>query len=173
MSRNFNSYYKSLERVKFIIELLIKCHPLGFKILLGEADAPTSEEIHAMMNSHRVPMPDDFKPTMRSNITEAEIKVQDAEYFNEAVQMADGWEHINEVSRTFKKMDRRFWAIVMAHVNFISRPSSRYGSKLERVAEHYRVAPRTVTKYRREFSDKLATMILMPTEDREFYLIPS
>ena len=172
MSRNFKSYYKSLERVKNLIELLIMCHPLGFKILLGEADAPTSREIHEMMNSQRVPMPDDFKPTTKSNETEADCIVYDADYFNESVKIADGWEHIHEVSRTFKKIDRRFWAIVIAHVNFISRPSSRYGSKLKRVAEHYRVAPRTVTKYRREFSDKLAMMILMPTEDREFYLIP-
>ena len=172
MSKKLKSYYKSLERVKYMIELLINCHPLGFKILLGEADAPTSNEIHEMMNSQRVPMPDDFRPTSRSNETEANRIVDDSERFDECVKMAGGWDHIHEVSRTFKKMDRRFWAIVIAHVNFVARPSSRYGSKLERVAEHYRVAPRTVTKYRKEFSDKLAMMILMPTED-EFYLIPS
>ncbi len=45
------SFWEVLNRVADMIELLIKCHPQGFGVLLGEADPPSSIEIHEMMNS--------------------------------------------------------------------------------------------------------------------------
>ena len=56
-------FWKALDRISNLIELLIMCHPQGFKVLLGEVPPPTSREIHEMMNAGRVKMPDDFKPT--------------------------------------------------------------------------------------------------------------
>ncbi|MBR0317416.1 MAG: hypothetical protein IJQ99_11180 [Synergistaceae bacterium] len=166
-------FWKALDRISNLIELLIMCHPQGFKVLLGEVPPPTSREIHEMMNAGRVKMPDDFKPTSRSNETEAERIVYDSEYFEESVKMADGWFYINRGAREFKKSDSRMWSIVVDHVKFVGNASSRYGSKLGYIAVTYGLAPKTVTKYRNEFSQKLARIILMPSEDEEdFYLLP-
>ena len=77
------------------------------------------------------------------------------------------------VSKEFKDSDSRMWSVVMDHVKFVSNAPSRYMSKLGYVASRYSLAPRTVTKYRREFSMKLAYMILMPEGDSEnFYMLP-
>ena len=173
MYRFRKGYYKTLERVSNLIELLISCHPQGFGVLLGEVEAPDSYMIHDMMNSQRVPMPDDFKPATPSNETEAERIVYDREYFDESVKMAGGWAHINMVSKEFKKVDSLTWSVVVDHTKFVKKSLSRYGSKLEHVAWKYKLSANTVMRYRREFSLKLAEMILMPPSDDGFYLLPS
>ena len=172
MCRFRKGYYKTLERVSNLIELLISCHPQGFGVLLGEVEAPDSQLIHEMMNSKRVPMPDDFKPATKSNETEAERIVYDREYFDESVKLAGGWPHINIVSREFKAVDSRTWAIVVDHTKYVKKTLSRYGSKLEQVAWKYKLAPNTVMRYRREFPVKLGELILMPPSDGDFYLLP-
>ena len=172
MSRFRKSYYKVLERVTNLIELLISCHPQGFMVLLGDVTPPDANMIHAMINAQRVPMPEDFRVTSRSNETEAERIVYDREYFDESVEMAGGWGHINTVARESKNADPRTWDIVAAHSKFVKKSLSRYGSKLEHVAWLYKVSPNTVMKYRREFPTKLAEMILLPPSNGEFYLLP-
>ena len=87
--------------------------------------------------------------------------------------MADGWFYINRGAREFKKSDSRMWSIVVDHVKFVGNASSRYGSKLGYIAVTYGLAPKPVTKYRNECPQKLARIILMPSEDEEdFYLLP-
>ena len=170
---NSRNFWRCLDRVSNLVELLIMCHPQGFGVLLGDVAVPTSREVHEMMNAGRVRMPDDFKPSTRNNETEAERIVYDREYFDESVRMADGWGHINYVSREFKNAESRMWSIVMDHVRFVTNSSSRYMSKLGYVAARYSVSPRTVTKYRKEFPQKLAEAILLPaTEYDNFYLLP-
>ena len=173
MRRSFRIYYKALDRITWLINLLILCHPQGFGVLLGDVPTPDSRMVHAMMNAGRVSMPDDFKPTTRSSETEAERIVYDRDYFDEAVKMADGWEHIYKVSREYKDADPRTWSVVVDHVKFVGNSASRSMSKLGWVASKYCLSPRTVTKYRGEFPMKLAYAILMPEAEREdFNLIP-
>ena len=77
------------------------------------------------------------------------------------------------ISKEFYNADSRMWSIVMDHVKFVGNSKSRYASRLGYVAARYSLSPRTVTKYRGEFSQKLAEMILMPPCDGDnFYLIP-
>ena len=65
------------------------------------------------------------------------------------------------------------WNVVMDHVKFVGNASSRHMSKLGYLAARYSLAPRTITKYRREFPKKFAEMLLMPTgEGDDFYLLP-
>ena len=67
----------------------------------------------------------------------------------------------------------RMWSVVMAHVKFVGNLASRHASKLGYVAVRYGLSPNTVMKDRREFSDKLAGMLLMPPGDGDnFYLLP-
>ncbi|MBR1658133.1 MAG: hypothetical protein IJ697_06680 [Synergistaceae bacterium] len=173
MSRFRRGRYKVLERVSNLVELLISCHPQGFGILLGEVQAPSSREIHEMMNAGRSQLPEDFKATMPNLETEAERIVYDREYFDRSVELAGGWGHIHYVSQECRKMDSRKWSVVMDHVRFVEKSASRYMSKLGYIATRYSLAPRTVTKYRKEFPHILAEMLLIsPGEDDNFYLLP-
>ena len=58
---NSRNFWRCLDRVSNLVELLIMCHPQGFGVLLGDVAVPTSREVHEMMNAGRVRMPDDFK----------------------------------------------------------------------------------------------------------------
>lgn len=174
MCRFRKGYYRTLERVENLVDLLISCHPQGFSVLLGEVDAPDSSMIHDMMSAKRVPMPDDFKPATPSNETEAERIVYDREYFDEAVKMAGGWAHIHMVSKEYKNADPKMWAIVIDHTKYVKTSSSRLMSRLNYVAELHKLSPTTVMKYKREFPQKLAEMLLMPpSDDGTFYLLPA
>ena len=160
---------RELDRVKNLIELLILCHPRGFSILLGEAEAPSLREIHEIMSSQRVPMPEDFKPTTINTETEAERIIYDSEYFDKSVKLAGGWAHIHSVSNEFRNADTRMWSIVVDHVKFVGNALTRNTSQLTRVAHKYGISRNTVSRYRRGFSVKLGKMLLMPTTDN-FYL---
>ena len=173
MRHTRRSCWEILNRVSELVELIITCHPQGFRVLLGEVPLPTSREIHEMMNAGRTKLPDDFITTMPNLETDAERIVFDREYFDKSVELAGGWEHIYLVSREFKDSDSRMWSVVMDHVKFVGNATSRHASKLGYVAVRYSLSPNTVMKYRREFSQKLAEMLLMPTgEGDDFYLLP-
>lgn len=162
-----------LNRISDLIELIITCNPQGFRILLGEVEPPTSHEIHEMMNAGRSKLPEDYVPVMPNLETEAERIVYDREYFDKSVEMAGGWPHIHFVSQEYRDSDSRMWSVVMDHVKFVGNSVSRHASKLGYVAARYSLAPRTVSKYRMEFSLKLAKMLLMPPGDSDdFYLLP-
>lgn len=125
-----------------------------------------------MMNAGRDKLPDDFIPTMPNLETEAERIVFDREYFDRSVELAGGWPHIHLVSREYRDADSRMWSVVMDHVKFVGNATSRHASKLGYVAVRYSLSPNTVMKYRREFAQKLARMLLMPTgEGDDFYLL--
>ncbi len=173
MRQKRRSFWEILNRVMELVELIITCHPQGFRVLLGEVPVPTSREVHEMMNAGRTKLPEDFVPTMPNLETEAERIVFDREYFDESVELAGGWAHIYVVSREFRDSDSRMWSVVMDHVKFVSNASSRHASKLGYVAVRYGLSPNTVMKYRRKFSHKLSEMLLMPTgEGDDFRLLP-
>ena len=173
MRRMRKSFWEVLNRVADMIELIIRCHPQGFGVLLGEIDPPSSREIHEMMNALRDRMPEDYSPVMPNLETEAERIVFDAEYFARSVELAGGWPHINLVSKEYRDSDSRMWSVVMDHVKFVGNSPARYASKLGYIAARYSLSPRTITKYRKEFPVKLAGMVLMPPGDSDnFYLLP-
>ena len=151
-----------LDRVRNLIELLILCHPRGFSILLGEAEAPSAREIHEMVDTQRVRMPADFKASTMNTETEAERIIYDSDYFDKSVEIAGGWTHIHLVSNEFRDADGRMWSIVVDHVKFVGKATTRNSSRLKQVAEKYGISTRTAMRYRRYFSEKLGEMLLMP-----------
>ena len=173
MSRSRKSFWENLNRITGLIELIITCHPQGFSLLLGDADLPNTREIHAMMNTGRSKLPEDFRSTMLNLETESERLVYDREYFDSLIELAGGWPHIHHVAKEFRDAESRMWNVVMDHVKFVGNASSRHASKLGYVSVRYGLSPNTVMKYRREFSCKFAEMLLMPTgEGDDFYLLP-
>ena len=121
MSRFRLGYYRTLDRVINLIELLISCHPQGFSVLLGDVEPPDSKMIHEMMSAGRVPMPDDFKPTTPSNQTEAERIVYDREYFDESVYLAGGWSHIYKITQEYQKASDKEWSVLIDHARFVKK----------------------------------------------------
>ena len=167
------SYYKPLDDVADMIELLLECHPQGFDVLLGEVDPPAPELIHAMMDARRANDPTGVAPSSPSLTTEAERIVWDAEAFDAAVKTAHGWKHINNVSNQHREAFPRLWAVVMDHIRFVQPTTTRYMSPLGYVAVRHGLAPNTVMKHRREFPSILARAIMIsPTEDGDFHLLP-
>ena len=162
---------RELDRVRNLIELLILCHPRGFSILLGEADEPTAREIHEMVDTQRVRMPADFKASTKNTETEAERIMYDSDYFDKSVELAGGWGHIHSVSNEFRNADTRRWSIVVDHVKFVGKGSTRNFPQLKRVADKYGIAPKTATRYRRDFSLRLGEMLLMPTTENFYVLL--
>ncbi len=160
---------RELDRVRNLIELLIQCHPRGFSILLGDAEAPTAREIHEMVDTQRGQMPADFKASTKN--TEAERIIYDGEYFDRSVEIAGGWGHIHSVCNEFMNADARRWSIVVDHVKFVGRSTTRNSSQLNRVAHKYGVSARTVTNYRRDFSLKLGEMFLMPLTENYYAVL--
>ena len=160
-----------LDRVRNLIELLILCHPRGFSILLGEAEAPTAREIHEMVDTQRVRMPADFKAATMNTETEAERIIYDSDYFDKSVEIAGGWGHIHSVSNEFRNADTWMWSIVVDHVKFVGKATTRNSSRLKQVAHKYGISTRTVTNYRRNFPLKLGEMILMPTTESYYAVL--
>lgn len=157
---------KEFERIRELINLLITTHPAGFNILLGACPPPTTREVYEMMNSKRSPLPVDFRATQKSNVTQAEIIFMDNEYFNEAVEMAGGWVHINQASHEFMKIDPRMWKIAEDHVKYVANATSRFESRLDYIARKHGVSRNTATKYRRLFADVLSMIILIPDGEK-------
>ena len=151
-----------LKRVCYLIELLLSSCPACFDVLLGNTDIPSQYEIHAMMNSKRVPLPDDFVKSSISTETESERILCDNEYFNASVDLAGGWKHIYTVSHELKEADCRMWHIVSDHVKFVENCSTRNASRLLYVAKKYNISKRTVMRYRSYFPLELGNMLLMP-----------
>ena len=171
MRRARRSFCEILNRVIELVELIIMCHPAGFKLLLGEIEKPSSREIHEMMNAGRDKLPEDFMPTMPNLETEAERIVYDREYFDKSIELAGGWGHIHSVSNEFRNADTRRWSIVVDHVKFVGKGTTRNSSQLNRVAHKYGISARTVTNYRRNFSTKLGEMCLMPTTESYYAIL--
>ena len=145
-----------------MIELLLSSCPACFDVLLGHSDIPSEYEIHAMMNSKRVPLPDDFVKSSISTETESERIVYDSEYFNASVDLAGGWKHIYTVANELKEADCRMWSIVADHVKFVENCSTRNSSRLLYVARKHHVSKGTVMRYRRNFPFELGEMLLLP-----------
>ena len=173
MRRICRKKHDACDRVAAVIELLISCNPQGFNILLGKTPPPTPREIHEMMNAIRFPMPDDFKPTMPNNETEAERIVYDTDYFNKAIAMAGGWARIAKAVRSIKKSSPRVWRVVVDYEKFVQSPIERYKSKLGFVANRNGIGVNTVLRYRRNFAYKLAYVCLLPSEDDEDFSLVS
>ncbi|MBQ7195912.1 MAG: hypothetical protein IJS40_00710 [Synergistaceae bacterium] len=158
-------FFKTVAQLAGIIELLIRRHPRGFHILLGEESPPSVEEVHELLCTVRAPLPIDFKPTMRNDNTTAQAKIFDMDFFESVIKNAGGWEHINEIAQEFKAASPRYWGIVIDHVKFVEARHERYKSKLNFLVAKYKVCANTIMKYRREFPERLAEAILMTPGD--------
>lgn len=167
------SAWELLDKLEELIEMLIDCHPQGFAVLLGDAPRPTARQIHDMLQARRSSPRPEVRPATPNLTTEAERIVWDAEAFDAVVEGAYGWDHIVETCRCYREAFPKLWAVVIDHHRFVENSVSRVGSSLGYVATRHKLAPDTVTRYRREFPSCLARSILCPPSDSDdFRLMP-
>lgn len=172
MSASRRTTWKTLNEVADLIELLISCHPQGFRVLLGEAERPTPEEIHAMMDAQRDYGPPEIRPATPNQTVEAERIVWDAEKFDKVVEDAGGWFHITKISQEYKKAAPKTWNVIIDHASYVKNPATRLDEpRLKYVADKHGLDRNTVMKYSREFPMDLAKAILIcPPDPDDFRL---
>lgn len=143
------------------INMLLDRHPMGLRVLLGEAEPPESEEIHLMYAAGRSGGELGIRLENGEKITRAEQVVMDAERFEDIIEKAGGWEHIAVTTREWAECWRSAWDIVVDHVRWVGGEFSRIdASQLDRIARKYSIHKDTVWRRRREFPKLLADAIL-------------
>ena len=145
------------------IEMLLDRHPMGMRVLMGEAPPPSTEDIHLMYAAERLPDDLGVRVDGGEHVTRAEQIVFDAERFERIIERAGGWEHIARTSREWEATNPKSWKIVEEHVKWMTYGAfSRLDdARLQTIALRLGVSPETVQRYRREFPLDLARVILL------------
>ncbi len=145
-----------------LILLLVRTHPAGFRVLLGEYPEPDGLEIHNMLRA----LDEDADPEMRVDgggrtLPEAVRVVESAERFEAIVRQAGGWGHIRRVTGEWAQNYEATWRMVVDHAKWVCGGFSRLdSSQLDRVARMHGVSRDTVWRRVREFPAALAAAIL-------------
>jgi hypothetical protein len=159
--------------LRAIIELLTKTHPAGFRVLLGECDPPSAEEVRNMLGALR----EDADPDMRvsgggDSLPEAIRLVEASEKFNEYIDAAGGWPHICSTTREWARHYAATWGILIDHAVWVSGGFSRIdAAQMERLASKHGMSSDSIWRRIREFPNELARAILLqPSDAKEWDL---
>ena len=154
------------DKIAGLIQFLIEYHPRGFDVLLGNIEPPSADEIHELLDA---PRDHNKNPEVRtvspSFVNNAEKILSDEESFNNLIEQAGGWKHIIKISREFKALDPKIWAIAVDHIKYVGTARVRHTSRLGYVAACHGVTPRTVQRYKKNFYVYLAAMILIEGDE--------
>ena len=147
-----------------IIDMLLTSHPMGLRVLTGEAPPPTQEDIHLMYQAGRVGEDPGVRvgnPGTPPSHRMDQVLV-DEQNFNKIVERSGGWGHITSTVREWSEYKPKTWAVIEAHVTWVSKGGfSRLDEpQLIQIAEKHGLAPETVQRYRREFPDYIAIAVL-------------
>jgi len=147
-----------------IIDMLLTSHPMGLRVLTGEAPPPTQEDIHLMYQAGRVG--EDPGVRMGNPGTPPSHRMDqvllDEQNFNKIIERSGGWGHIVSTVREWSKYKPKTWAVIEAHVTWITGGGfSRLDEpQLAQIAERHGLAPETIQRYRREFPETIAIAVL-------------
>lgn len=147
-----------------VIDMLLDRHPMGLRVLTGEAPPPTQEDIHLMYQAARVGEDPGVRvgnPGTPPSHRMDQVLV-DEQNFNKIVERSGGWEHIAFALKEFAEAYPKTWAIVEDHVTWVvGRSFSRLDEpQIDRIASMYGVSRDTVMRYRRNFPLDVAVTIL-------------
>ena len=149
-------------RLETLIDIILRCHPMGLRILAGEYEPTTDElsEILACLSRGEIDVPRGAVGFYGSS--EEEARVIRAEAFEGAMGKIGGWAGLAAAARKFAEAYPKTWAIVEDHVTWVAgRSFSRLdGPQIDRVASRHGVSTETVQRYRRLFPGHLAELAL-------------
>lgn len=152
--------------LKGLIFLLIQTHPAGFRVLLGEHEPPTDEDIQAMV----LTLYDPIDPEMRvdgggSTANWAERFIERTCRFDEIIKAAGGWGLITSTCREWSEYYALTWRIVVDYFKYAYSGFSRIDESLiDKIATAHKVSSPTVFRRVEEFPGELARAILLQPE---------
>ena len=147
-----------------VIDMLLDRHPMGLRVLTGEAPPPTQEEVHLMYQAGRIG--DDPGVRVGNPGTPPSPRMDqvlmDKQKFDKIIERSGGWDHIVSVTREWGGYKPKTWSVIEDHVIWVSRGGfSRLDDpQLIQISDKHGLAPETVQRYRREFPESLALSIL-------------
>jgi hypothetical protein len=134
-----------------VIELILRYHPKGLRVLVGEVE-PTTEELNQMIRSAekydedlvtRVVRPFPSSPQERALIR--------ADTILSIVNDVGGWKGLAIMARECRELRSESWEIFRLHVEWIKVGGGtrlENGTALQRIAERFRISPDTVLRKR-------------------------
>jgi hypothetical protein len=168
------SHWKLQETLEAVIELLLRSHPQGLRVLVGEIPAPTFEDLLMMLHREGVPV-SEVRVSGGKATAEQESCLIRAEMIQDAVDRCGGWEVLVEMAKAYKEACPSSWKIFLDHIVWVeSGGISRLAgeAQLSRIAEKHGVSPDTVQRRRHEVVTSIARgALLIPKGELE--LLPS
>lgn len=144
-----------------VINILLDRHPMGLRVLTGEAPPPTTEEIHIMYDAGRASEDLGVRVDGGEHVTRAERLVTDEERFARVIDRAGGWDHIYRVARDWEDYNPQTWRIIEEYIRFAPCGIFRIDNpRLSTMALRFRLSEATILRYRRDFPLDFARVIL-------------
>ncbi len=160
-----------VQRLADVIDFVIRCHPMGLRIIAGDVPPPSTEDLMEILSGFeglggcdvaRV----DASP---SGHGPQESLVLKADEMEKILAWAGGWKQIITVTKEYTKAFPKDWGIFIHHVLWIDslRDHSRlHEPQLQRVARKFGVSEETVLRRRKEVPRAIArAALLAPVED--------
>ena len=168
------SHWKLQETLEAVIELLLRSHPCGLRVLLGEVPVPSFEDILMMLHREGTPFSEVRVDGGRVTAEQESCLIR-AETIQGAIDLCGGWEALVGMARAYKEACPSSWRIFVDHVIWVeSGGLSRLTGEgqLERIAEKHGVSSDTVQRRRHEVVETIARAALLVPKG-ELQLLPN
>ena len=162
MSDTSKKSYRLVAQLVAVIELLLRYHELGLRVLVGEVE-PTTQEIADIIRAVSVfdEIPQRFVAAFPSSPQEQNV-IQ-VEHILDIVSQAGGWGKIAETAREFRLIHPRAWNIFRSHVAWIDGSRGTRGESdtvLKKIASKFKISGNTVLNKRHFTVKKIAFVTL-------------
>ena len=145
-----------VKRLAAVIELILKYHPKGLRVLVGDVE-PTMTELDEILQSvedNDLP----FRIAAAFPSSPQERGLMRAETILSIVDEGGGWAGIAQMARDFRELYSDTWEIFRTHVEWIDNGNSRIeqDSALRRMAVRFGISEDTIQRKRRFVIEKIA-----------------
>ena len=161
------SAFRLRRELRALIVLLLRTHPCGLRVLLGDVEPPEADDIRDMLCLLR----EDYDPEMRvdgggDGVPEAIRLLESEERFTVIVERAGGWQHINRVCREWSAHYGSTWRVIVDHARWVKGFSRNDEPQIHRICRDHGITRETVARKIREFPGELASAIIMAPSER-------
>lgn len=145
-----------IDRLSFVIEMLLCAHPMGLRVLLGEIAEPSRRDWEEMLDvSH-----DELG--VRIDCTRLDYSPSEWERVDrieETILYVGGWDRVVDAASAFRLTHQRKWNIFVERYRLEREPDTRAGEELRIgwICEKYGVDYDTVREYRSVVPKWIAT----------------
>jgi hypothetical protein len=165
---------RCVERLAAVIDLILRYHPFGLKVLKGEV-VPTTDELSEIVRTISAADESGIHATSNFRMFEQERRVISADALMEPVEMAGGWSVIADVIRAYAKMFPETWEMVRLHTEWVEPGghSKMLGeSAVNRIAARFGVSAETVRLKRSRALYQIAKAAMTTDRDGFLRLLP-